>query len=76
MSQLTIYLSKDLHEKVVSAAKAKNISTSKWVAEVLKNKVDESWPEELRQMAGAWPDFPSQEEIRKGMGKDLPREQF
>lgn len=76
MSQLTIYLPEDLHKKILTAAKAKDLSTSKWVAEILKREVDESWPEEIKQMVGAWQDFPSQEEIRNSMGKDLLREQF
>ena len=76
MSQLTIYLPEDLREKVLSAAKANNISTSKWIVKVLEKEVDDSWPEKIRQMAGSWTDFPSQEEIRSTMGKDLPREKF
>ena len=79
MSRLSIYLKKDLKQKVVSAAKAKNISSSKWLVKIIEKElndswIDDSWPENIRQMAGSWLDFPSQEEIRNEPTKALNQE--
>jgi hypothetical protein len=34
------------------------------------------WPSAIRDLAGAWTDLPTAEEIRKSLGEDLPREPF
>jgi hypothetical protein len=36
------------------------------------------WPDSLVKLVGSWADddFPSHEEIRAGIGEDLPREPF
>lgn len=34
------------------------------------------WPSAIRDLAGAWADLPTAEEIRKSLGEDLPREPF
>ncbi|GEM_PF-849969 len=34
------------------------------------------WPSVIRDLAGAWSDLPTAEEIRKSLGEDLPREPF
>lgn len=34
----------------------------------------QQWPDHIRAMAGAWPDFPSAEELREGDGQDVARE--
>jgi hypothetical protein len=34
------------------------------------------WPSAIRDLAGAWTDFPTAEEIRKSLSEDLPREPF
>ncbi len=33
-----------------------------------------AWSTLVKECAGAWPDFPTSEEIRANMGQDLPRE--
>ena len=35
-----------------------------------------AWSTLVKECAGAWPDFPTSEEIRENMGQDLPRESF
>lgn len=32
------------------------------------------WPESVVRAIGSWPDAPTAEEIREGMGQDVPRE--
>jgi hypothetical protein len=33
-----------------------------------------AWPKAVVRLVGVWPDFPTAEEIRSGLGKDAPRE--
>jgi len=72
MAHLTIYLTDEVERRVRKSAKAAKVSTSKWVAERVTKSVETSWPPEF--LAGAFPDFPDAEELRKGHGKDVPRE--
>lgn len=74
MGQVTIYLEDDVAKKMREAAKSMNISQSKWVAGLIKEKVSNEWPTSVKQLAGAWSDLPLSEEIRKTKGKDIPRE--
>ena len=51
---------------------------SRWVADLIREKTAARWPESLIKLVGTWADddFPSHEEIRAGIGEDLPREPF
>ncbi|MGB3296593.1 MAG: hypothetical protein WBB01_26710 [Phormidesmis sp.] len=42
------------------------------------NRLDEQakWQAFVQAYSGIWPDFPLVEEIREGMGEDVPREPF
>jgi len=44
------------------------------IAEQVARSIEETWPKELVDAAGALPDFPSLKAIRKGYGKDARRE--
>jgi hypothetical protein len=74
MAHLTIYLTDEVERRVRKSAKAAKVSTSKWVAERVTKSVETSWPPEFLALAGAFPDFPDAAEVRKGYGKDVPRE--
>jgi hypothetical protein len=74
MAHLTIYLNDDVERRVRKAAKAAKISISKWVAERVSQSVETSWPPEFLALAGAFPDFPDADDLRKGYGEDVPRE--
>jgi hypothetical protein len=74
MAHLTIYLSDDVELRVRKAAKAAKVSMSKWVADRVTKSVETSWPPEFLALAGAFPDFPDADELRKGYGEDVPRE--
>lgn len=74
MSQLTIYLPDEIETKARKAAKAKGKSVSRWIAEQVTQNLANTWPQAVLDAAGAFPDFPDLEEIRKGYGQDAPRE--
>jgi hypothetical protein len=74
MAHLTIYLSDDVERRVRKAANAAKVSISKWIADRVTKSVETSWPAEFLALAGAFPDFPDADELRKGYGEDVPRE--
>lgn len=76
MAQVTIYLDDETESKVKKAAESAGMSVSRWIATVLRDRSDNSWPPEVLALIGAWPDFPSLEELRAGYGPDIEREQM
>ncbi len=73
MAQVTIYLDDDAARRVKAAARKSGVSVSRWVAELVENRTRTVWPAEARTLAGAWPDFPVLQELRRVTGKDQPR---
>jgi hypothetical protein len=73
MSQITIYLPDAVEHKARKAAKANGQSVSRWIADQVLHHLSEVWPKGVLDAAGALPDFPSLEEIRRGYGDDVPR---
>lgn len=76
MGQVTIYLDAEVEAKMRAAAKAMNTSLSQWIANAIREKTADVWPESVKELAGAWSDFPALEEIRSGIGEDGLREDF
>ncbi len=74
MGQVTIYLEKEIEQKMVDAAKSANLSKSKWIAKLIHEKVANEWPQSVVELAGAWEEFPSIDDIRSNDGKDAKRE--
>ena len=76
MAQITIYLEPDLEARMRAAAQSMNLSQSKWVANIIREKLQNEWPPTVFALAGAWADLPDLEEIRATMGSDAEREPF
>jgi len=76
MGQLTIYIDNDIEKKVNNMVKKSGMSKSKWVAELIREKTANSWPDSVIQLAGAWKDMPTAEDIRKNMDRDADREKI
>ena len=76
MAQVTLYLDEDTETKMKSAAMASGVSVSRWVANLIREKTAERWPDAVAEMAGSWEDAPEAEELREGEGDDTPREPF
>jgi hypothetical protein len=74
MGQVTLYLDEQTEAKMKEAAKAAGTSQSRWVARLIQEKTASEWPPSIVELAGAWKDMPTAEEIRAGAGEDLPRE--
>lgn len=73
MPQVTIYLDEDTQKRVKKAARAEGLSLSKWIAASLREKTKSTWPKAFLDLAGAFPDFPTVEELRRH-GRDARRE--
>ena len=71
MGQVTIYLDDEIESKMRESAEAMKLSKSKWIADLIKEKVTDEWPESVRKLAGAWTDLPLAEEIRETVSKDI-----
>jgi hypothetical protein len=76
MGQVTIYLEEEIEAKMRAAAKAKHLSQSKWIAQLIKEKTRDEWPESVVKLAGAWKDLATAEEIRTTLGADVRREEL
>ena len=73
MGQVTIYLDDETEKKARAAAQTDGLSLSKWIAQRIDKGVGAQWPAVVRELAGAWPDLPSAEEIRRSSRKDVAR---
>lgn len=73
MAQLTLYLDDELLTRLRASAARQHVSQSQFVANLIRQAVDDRWPEEVLALAGALPTFPLAEELRANMGADAPR---
>jgi len=76
VGQVTIYLADQTEAKMRAAADGAGLSKSKWIAKLIEACVEDRWPESVRNLVGAWADFPEVEELRSTLGEDAPRESF
>lgn len=76
MAQVTLYLDEETKKRMRKAAKAAGVSQSRWLAELVRQETANEWPVEVRELAGAWPDFPEAEELRRASGRDVRRERL
>ena len=74
MGQVTIYIDENTEKKMMNVVKKSGISKSKWISQLIREKIATTWPENVVRLAGAWQDLPTAEEIRASMGEDSPRE--
>ena len=74
MGQVTIYLDSETEKKLLNIVKKSGVSKSKWIADLIKEKTARTWPDHIFDLAGAWKDLPTVEEIREDMGVDTKRD--
>lgn len=74
MGQVTIYLDDETEKKLNAILKDAKVSKSNWIAGLIREKAETSWPENVIQLAGAWKDLPTKDELRKTHSKDIERE--
>lgn len=76
MGQITIYLDDESERSLRKAAGAAGIPVSRWVAGLIREKTRTQWPDSVREMAGAWSDFPEPEMLRERSEDDTRREEL
>jgi hypothetical protein len=74
MTQLTLQLDEETISLLEAAANAAGKSLSRWIVELLEQRVRQQWPPSVARLAGAWKDLPEAEALRAGEGVDTPRE--
>ncbi|MFP4377730.1 MAG: hypothetical protein ACLFP4_11860 [Spirochaetales bacterium] len=72
--QITIYLDKDIEQRLRKAARDAGIPVSRCVASVIEQHTRTEWPTAVRDAAGSWPDLPDEAAIRQSTATDVPRE--
>jgi len=73
MGQVTIYLDDETEKTARTAAESNGVSLSKWIAQRVQKGARAEWPAIVRELAGAWPDLLSAEQIRHPSSKDVAR---
>ncbi len=73
MIQLTLELDSETVLKLRRAAEREGLSQSEWISRLIEIRLGEVWPDAVKQLAGAWPDFPEAEALRQE-DNDVPRE--
>lgn len=74
MAQLTLYLDQETVGKMRQAAESEGLSQSQWVARLIRARLETQWPQAVRELAGAWPELPEADKLRRSLGDDIPRE--
>ena len=73
MGQITLYLDDEIEKRMAQAAKKVGLSKSKWVASLIKNKINHEWPASVIKLAGAWKEMP-EVKLKRSLAQDAPRE--
>ena len=77
MAQVTIYMDNNLEENVKKLAKSTGVSISKFISNILEQKVSSSWDDSVRKLSGSWSDDTAfSEYLRSHKTPDIKREVF
>jgi hypothetical protein len=76
MAQVTLYLDTETETRMREAARAAGVSQSRWLADLIRERTANEWPQSVAALAGAWADMPTAEDLRQNPGEDVPREPF
>jgi hypothetical protein len=68
--QVTLYVDEDTDAKARAAARAASVSYSRWVADLIRSRTRDEWPDSIKCLAGVAPDFPLQ---KADEASDIPR---
>jgi len=76
MAHVTVYLDDSTERRAKKSAKSAGMSVSRWISNLIREKTETSWPQAVLALAGAWPDFPTAEELRSTQPVDRRREEL
>ena len=64
MTQLVLELDAETVSKVQEAAKREGLTRDEWLVRLIEGRLRGSWPDSVKQLSGAWPDFPEVETLK------------
>ena len=73
MSPITLYLDEATQALADQAAKAHGLSTSHWVADIIRQYAAHEWPQDCLALAGRFADFPLREDGTSPQSDDTSR---
>ena len=76
MTQLVLELDTETALKVQEAAERAGLTRDEWLVKLIEGQVGGRWPDPVKQLSGAWPDFPEVKSLREQQQEDVPRETF
>ncbi len=76
MGQITTYVDAETETKMRMITKSMHTSHSKWISNLITEKIRNDWPKSIIELAGSWKDLPTVEEMRDTEGTDVKREEF
>lgn len=73
MAQITLYIDDALQARLRESSARLRVSQSQFVADLIRQAVDDRWPAEVLALAGSVPDFPDTQALRTTDTADVPR---
>ena len=74
MPQIRLDIDDQLLERARAAATAAGLSPSRWMLDLVRRELDTGWPADVLELAGAFPELPTSDELRARPGTDTERE--
>lgn len=74
MGQVTLYMDDETLGRMRAAAEAAGMSMSAWLSHLVRERTHAEWPRQVAQLAGAWRDLPTAEELRSAQPAEVTRE--
>jgi len=76
MGQITIYIDDETERRMKRIVHSQHISQSRWVAELIRDRLRNQWPDSVQHIPGSWKDAPTAEELRADLDQDSSREKL
>ena len=76
MKKLILEIDETTEARIFTAAKTAGLSDKQWLKRIIDEKTVASWPDSVKALAGTWQDMPFSDELRKGEGQDITRQNY
>ena len=76
MAQVTLYLDDDTADRLKKAAKQAGLSRSRFLARLVREKTVTEWPQDVKDLVGAWQEIEPAKGLRRRLGRDARRVKF
>lgn len=76
MGQITFELDDQLEQQLHQFLAQQHLSKNNWLKEIIQQRLNNGWSNEVKVLAGSWADFSSAEHLRVSLGNDTGREEL